>query len=106
MMHRHKKIIYGILIICMVLFGIFGSGNLLRDGERTSSESSDTQETATTQIPATTGQTADEMAHSSSDAQMTVLDVRIQDKIQTMNLEEKVGQMFFVKNDGRFDRMS
>ena len=44
MMHRHKKIIYGILIICMVFFGIFGSGNLLRDGERTSSEPGDTED--------------------------------------------------------------
>ena len=102
MMHRHKKIIYGILIICMVFFGIFGSGNLLRDGERTSSEPGDTEETATTQVPVTTEQTAGEETHTTSDAQMTVLDVRIQDKIQTMNLEEKVGQMFFVKNDGRF----
>lgn len=102
MMHRHKKIIYGILIICMVFFGIFGSGNLLRDGERTSSEPGDTEETATTQVPVTTEQTAGEETHTTSDAQMTVLDVRIQDKIQTMSLEEKVGQMFFVKNDGRF----
>ena len=102
MMHRHKKIIYGILIICMVFVGIFGSGNLLRDGERTSSEPGDTEETATTQVPVTTEQTAGEETHTTSDAQMTVLDVRIQDKIQTMSLEEKVGQMFFVKNDGRF----
>ena len=29
----------------MVFFGIFGSGNLLRDGERTSSEPGDTEET-------------------------------------------------------------
>lgn len=50
----------------------------------------------------TTEQTAGEETHTTSDAQMTVLDVRIQDKIQTMSLEEKVGQMFFVKNDGRF----
>ena len=86
----------------MVFFGIFGSGNLLRDGERTSSEPGDTEETATTQVPVTTEQTAGEETHTTSDAQMTVLDVRIQDKIQTMSLEEKVGQMFFVKNDGRF----
>ena len=60
MMHRHKKIIYGILIICMVFVGIFGSGNLLRDGERTSSEPGDTEETATTQVPVITEQTAGE----------------------------------------------
>ena len=102
MMHRHKKIIYVILIICMVLFGIFGSEDLLRDGTRTSSEPTDTETTTTTQDSATTGQEANEGTHTSSDAQMTVLDARIQDKIQTMSLEEKVGQMFFVKNDGRF----
>ena len=60
----------------MVFFGIFGSGNLLRDGERTSSEPGDTEETATTQVPVTTEQTAGEETHTTSDAQMTVLDVR------------------------------
>lgn len=102
MMHQHKKIIYAILIICMALFGIFGSEDLLRDGTRTSSEPTDTETTATTQDSVTTVQEANEETHTSSDAQMTVLDARIQDKIQTMSLEEKVGQMFFVKNDGRF----
>ena len=55
----------------MVFFGIFGSGNLLRDGERTSSEPGDTEETATTQVPVTTEQTAGEETHTTSDAQMT-----------------------------------
>lgn len=102
MTHRHKKIIYGILIICMVFFGIFGSENLLRDGERTQSETMEHASTTASPIPDATVEPIAEMEHTSSDAQMTVLDVRIQEKIKEMTLEEKVGQMFFVKNDGRF----
>ncbi len=107
MMHRHKKIIYGILIILHGVFSVFSVREIFFGWrKRTSSEPGDTEETATTQVPVTTEQTAGEETHTTSDAQMTVLDVRIQDKIQTMSLEEKVGQMFFVKNDGRLDAMS
>lgn len=86
----------------MVFFGIFGSENLLRDGERMQSETTEHMSTTTSPKLDVTEKPIAEIEHTSSDAQMTVLDVRIQEKIKTMTLEEKVGQMFFVKNDGRF----
>ena len=71
----------------MVFFGIFGSENLLRDGERMQSETTEHMSTTTSPKPDVTEKPIAEIEHTSSDAQMTVLDVRIQEKIKTMTLE-------------------
>lgn len=69
----------------MFVFGVLGSGNILRDAGRNKHEKAQKQEAS----------------HTETDSK-TVLDVRLEEKVAQMTLEEKVAQMFFVKNDGRF----
>lgn len=86
MMQRYKKIVYGFVIICMVFFGVFCSEGMLKDAERAEKQP-DTTSTPEVCTPTDT---------------RTVLDVRIDEIISHMTLREKIGQMFFAKNDGRF----
>ena len=99
---RKKKILYAIMVVCMIVFGIFGTSGLIGDSGRNtdgSESASGTEEPQTEDIPVTS---EDDATTEESLSEKTVLDVRLEQLVDTMTTEEKVGQLFFIKNDGRF----
>ncbi|MGN0389462.1 MAG: glycoside hydrolase family 3 N-terminal domain-containing protein, partial [Wujia sp.] len=99
---RKKKILYAIMVVCMIVFGIFGTSGLIGDSGRNTDDSdsaSGTEEPQSEDIPVTS---EDDATTEESQPEKTVLDVRLEQLVDAMTLEEKVGQLFFIKNDGRF----
>lgn len=100
---RQKKILYGIMICCMIVFGVFGTSDLVQDSDR---ETKNTE--ISSDIPhihySENAITGEDIATNGMDKPAkTVLDLRLEKLVSAMTLEEKLGQMFFIKNDGRFD---
>ncbi len=99
---RKKKIIYGFLIFVMIIFGIFGTSGLTRDGERRTDGSGQDRNTGDAQSEQTMTATNSDARKEETGLATTVLDIRLEQLVATMTPEEKIGQLFFIKNDGRF----
>lgn len=94
---REKRMLRNVLIFIMVLAGIFGTAGSIRDGKIHE------EDTATEAILP-----MDEMDFSGYGdgteelCEDEEVEKKIDQAIYTMTLAQKVGQMFFIKNDGRF----
>ncbi|MBE5944784.1 MAG: beta-hexosaminidase [Lachnospiraceae bacterium] len=105
-MMKSKKYIY-IFMLLLVLVVCFMPSFVAKDGEvpreysgtdTTASEVTTTE--ITTEAIVTENATTEEFVYISEDAK---IEAKIEEILSTMTIEEKAGQLFFIKNDNRFD---
>ncbi len=105
-MMKSKKLIY-ILMLLLVFVVCFMPGFVAKDGEmpkKASDTDATTSENATTEITTedivTDNSTTEDYIYINDEAE---IDAKIEEILSTMTIEEKTGQLFFIKNDNRFD---
>lgn len=117
MSFREKRILRNALIVVMILAGIFGTAGSIKDGKRSMNEQSTEYilesdvsiDAAVAQDISNNSLTTEEIS-SLIDGMGSLPEVDedaaikkdIDQMIYSMSTKEKVGQVFFIKNDGRF----
>lgn len=115
-MRRNKKILICVfMLVVIAAAGIFGSATVTRDG-RIPAYSDNTNTDAEDDLASNTDAVYSEADSDSENAFVKdgsfseysyALDARTEQEInriiESMSIREKVGQVFFIKNDGRFD---
>ncbi|MGN0367957.1 MAG: glycoside hydrolase family 3 N-terminal domain-containing protein [Wujia sp.] len=93
---RQKRLLYAIIIVCMLVVGIFGTVRDSQDDQRNF-----TNQPEQTEEPNRIPQEEGELGKSKHE-EKTILDYKIEDAVSKLTVEELVGQMFFIKDDDRF----
>lgn len=107
-MIKSKKVIYIlmlllVLVVCFMPSFVAKDGEISKDKEASNIDATATEATTaevTTEAIVTSEVTTEEYVYISEEDKV---DAKIEEILETMTVEEKAGQLFFIKNDNRFD---